>query len=326
MNTDTETTRLIVADAERRGWKVERFGRYLLISDNTGRSRLFKESAPPGNSSVGTRVASNKADTAVYLTKIGYTLPPSIEYTDESSANVFLRQNGPIVVKPARGEQGKGVQVNVQTEEQLRIAVRGALPYKRDGGILLQAQLSGREYRLLMLGGQLFAAAYRKPASVIGDGHNSIRQLVGNENDRRRQHVSLHLEEVQMRLLENHAEIDPDGVPKNGEVVTFPWLASMSLGGETEDVTELVHPDYVAMAQAITSGLGLDLCGFDIITDDISQPMPQVLPLIEINSMPGFKPHMYPAAGKPRNPAPALLDFVFAAKAKLGEQRASLNP
>lgn len=303
-----------IVEAKRRGYAVSYLpgsAHYYCITGPTGKQVWFKDTIPQDSSFIGNRFAVNKLWTTEYLKTLGYQLPAAEKYTSARQANYFLKKYQHIAVKPATGEQGIGITVGVSNPEDLQRAVRKARKqaagYK---GVVLQEMLKGgKEYRLLVIGKKFFAAVVRVPAQVVGDGVSTVEQLIVRANDlRRRQHVIhlLPLEEIRQR----HGSVLAS-VPAAKETVVFQELRSISLGGGTEDVTDCVHATYRQIAEHITTSMGLILCGFDLLVDDIAAPCPPTIPLLELNSMPGFGPHQRPLKGRPRNPASALLDYLF---------------
>lgn len=262
MTQPTITQQLIVDEALRRGWKIEnQKDKYYDVVNSQGARIRFAMGRPDSiTSKASVLIAMDKLKSLEFLEGLGFNLPPYCLYSDISSAYGFLMNHGTIVAKSNKGEQGNGVRLHIQTKKQLDQAIH-EIQKENPGDIILQKQLAGKEYRLLVIGDELFAAAYRKPAAQT-DSESSLPS------------------------------------------------ASISSGGSTVDVTDAVHEDYKNAAIRIAQEAGLAICGLDILVEDISQPMPGYLPILEINSMPGFRPHTE-AEGMARNPAPAVLDYAF---------------
>lgn len=317
MTNITSVTRdLVVKAAVRRGWKIDYFGPrdyYYQITNTAGVSCTFHGSMPDTTSAIGAGIAVHKARSLFYLQHRGYDIAPFLEFTDHESARAFLHQHAPIVVKPNDSEQSKGVSVGITDEATLWAAIETAQLVSSK--ILLQKQLEGKLYRLLSIGGTFVAATWRRAAFVVGDGTQTIGQLIAEKN----QHPWRGNDDNAIIKIIDPAKVTaylgPDAlerIPQKGEEVKVLLVDSVSAGGEAADVTEQVHPDYIAIVEAVAKDLGLVSCGFDIMTPDISQPLDGPLPFLEMNSEPGFKIHYYPTAGgEPRPVADLLLDATL---------------
>lgn len=312
------TRQKIIGEAKRRGWRVTYFDpaeRVYEIVTAAGQRCFFIGSAPQKTSWVATKIADHKSLSYHYLQSLGIKVPPFLDYEDEASAKAFLDKHKPIVVKPEDSYKSRGVSVGVTTLTQLRKAVREARKYSEF--VILQQQLSGKLYRLLVLDGIFSAAAHRQAAAVTGDGVHTVRELIVRKNNgplRSGENVTP-LAKIDIRLAEKFLGLRAlDAVPSMAETVKVAPIDSLMAGGEAADVTDVVHPSYVAIAEQIAQGLGLLAAGLDIITPDITRPFEAdgVFPFLEINARPGFTMHYHPTAGgRPRNPAAALLDAVF---------------
>lgn len=322
MRKETSITRQkIIEEAKRRGWQVEYFDPgerlYEIIAANGDRC-IFSASAPQTNSWVANHLAKHKSLSYYFLQqRLGIKLPPFMDYDDEdvAAALAFLHEHAPIVVKPEDGRKSKGVTLNVTTESGLRKAVKIAREFS--DRVLLQRQLTGNSYRLLVIGGAFFAGAYRRSAFVAGDGKHTVRELIVKKNKQplRGEDGVAPLEIINLQQATSYlGAARTESVPAAGAEVEVLPVASVSAGGEAADVTDMVHPGYIAVIERAARALDLAAAGFDIVTPDITQPLDGrgVFPCIEVNGAPGFKMHYYPTAGgHPRNPAAALLDTVF---------------
>ncbi len=313
----TLTHKLIFDEVLNRSWRIENVSNnsYDVVNDK-GKRVHFNLSSPELNARAGVKLSADKVQTLQCVESLGYQVAPFAEYTDQKSAESFLNQHASIVVKPSDGQKSQGVTVGVTTPEQLQAAISQAQKHSKQHRVMLQKQLQGREYRLLVIGGTFFAASYRRPAQVVGDGKHIVADLVASLNDSR-QNLDGTLELVDVTSVQSYLGEQYNAVPAKGEIISLSALGGMSAGGEAVDITGLVHPEYVKAIEAIARITGLTVCGFDILAEDISKPVPAYLPLLEINAAPGFKPHAFVSEGARRNPAPALLDYVFSTEAGL---------
>jgi cyanophycin synthetase len=309
------TRQLIKAEAERRGWKVEG-GFFCQVTDNTGRLELFYGSRPLRSSANGVKLCYNKNLTLQYVESRGYKVPPYMVVDQLSSpSKEFLAKHKLIVAKPIDGERSIGVTVNIESEEALTSAIDHAVKNSSRGQVVLQGQLAGKLYRLFVLNGKLVAAAHRKAPEVIGDGEHSIRQLIEllNDDPRRGDDSTTPLKKIKLTDAEAFLGETLASIPAPGQAVRVSALDSISAGGEAVNVTDQVHPDWHKAVADITVPVALFVCGFDVMCEDISQPLnDQYLPLLEMNSSPGLKLHQYPTGGgEPVNLAKILLDETF---------------
>lgn len=313
------TRQAIIDEVERRGWRFELFderGICYKVIDNHGRSAIGRGGRFLFSSVNGVVVANDKVMSYDFVRSLGYQL---LEYTlpaDDIEAKQFLEKHKRVVVKPLDAEQSRGVTVDVTSEDVLRDALSFARSESRSSGALLQRQIEGKLYRILIINNKLFAAAYRRAAYVVGDGVSTVRELVieKNQDPLRSSNYTTPLKTIDVAAAQEFVGFSTfDSVLEKNQEIEVSSIPSVSMGGEAEDVTDQVHESYVQASVAIANNLGLGICGVDIITNDISTPRTDGLfPLIELNSLPGFKVHLYPTAGgKVRNPAPAVLDAAF---------------
>lgn len=305
------TQQSIRAEAERRGWQssaIPSASKYYCVTHPDGRQVWFKDSMPQTSSVLGAYFADDKLMSHHILERMGYHLPATLLFEDMVGATTFLAEYKTAVVKPRDAKKGQGITLRVQDIATLEAAVSTALRFS--SGALLQETLHGNEYRLLTIGGTFFAAVKRSPAMLRADGQATVIELVEAYNKSRQAlpfTYPLHMETI----FRQYTSAELQRVPQEGEAVSFPWLNSFSLGGVSHDVSDVVHRSYQEFVERVSSQLGLSICGFDFMTDDIAKPMPQNVPLLEFNSAPGFAPHVFPATGASRHPAPALLDYLF---------------
>jgi len=318
---DSVTRRLLKEEAQRRGWQISeiiRDGYFLKITDNHGVTEWFLGSRPLIGSANGSIICIQKDMALEYLESLGYKVPAYlvVDKPGRPEAEEFIAQHGTIVAKPLDGKQSEGVTTNITSLEQLNPAIDLALENSRWGKVLLQAQVSGKLYRLFAVNGKLRAAAHRKAAEVTGNGQNTVKQLIEqlNSDPRRGDDSTTPLKKV--KLADAKAYLGAEGleaVPEPGRVVRVSLLDSISAGGEAVNVMDQVHPDWHKMVSDVTVPINLFVCGFDVMCEDISQPLTdKFVPLLEMNSSPGLKLHHFPTGGgEPIDLAAIILDEVF---------------
>jgi cyanophycin synthetase len=233
---------------------------------------------------------------------------------DEAWA-VALDVGLPVVVKPQDGNQGKGVTVNITERAQLDEAFRVAAEY---GEVMVERFLPGHDFRLLVVGNQLVAAARREPPQVLGDDIHTVRELVDLVNlDPRRGEghatplTKIRLDDIAVARLTTQG-LTPDSVPPKGQRIILRNNANLSTGGSATDVTDDVHPDVAARAVAAAQMVGLHICGVDLVCESVLHPIEeQAGGIVEVNAAPGLRMHLAPSYGKPRAIGQAMVDLVF---------------
>lgn len=312
----TITQQLIIDEAIRRGYSVEKFGQreeLLRISMPNGATDLLLGSRPMGSSANGRKITVDKLLTLQFVEACGFSVPAYQLLEDEANALEFLQKHQSIVIKPLDSSGDRGVTANITSLESAVTAFTSAKSHSDSGKVLAQVYLKGKLYRLLVVDGHMVAATERTAAQVLGDGTSSLRELVQNVNDQplRNEKNSAH---GHIRHSDMHAYLGNDmleSIPIAGKQVRLNQIQSVSRGGEAVNVTNDVHSSWSEAACRITKQLGLVIAGFDIICDDIKNPLTNsYFPLLEINSMPGFKLHEYPIEGEPIHVAPILLDAI----------------
>ena len=220
------------------------------------------------------------------------------------------------MVKPNDGNQGKGVTVNISDKEQLLKAYAAACEFRDD--ILVERYMPGNDFRLLVVGDKLVAAARRDPPKVVGDGVHTITQLVEqvNQDPRRGSGHSTSLTKIRFddiaRSCLASQGFEADSIPVKGQRVNLRNNANLSTGGSATDVTDDVHPDVAARAVAAARMVGLDICGVDVVCDTILRPLEeQGGGMVEVNAAPGLRMHLAPSFGKGRAVGEAIISSMF---------------
>jgi cyanophycin synthetase len=313
------STAAIVHAALTRGIPVQRLNSGSLVQLGHGyRQRRICTAETDATSAIAETIAQDKQLTRFLLNAIGVPVPEGRPVADADDAWKAAEEIGlPVVVKPQYGNHGRGVATNLTEREQI---VRAYAAAREEGSsILVESYIPGDDYRLLVIGGRLAAAALREPAHVIGDGRSTIAQLVAEVNrDPRRSdgHATvlsfIKLDTVALAVLEEQG-YTPQSVPPRGKRVLIRRNGNLSTGGTATDVTDRVHPETAARAVDAARAVGLDIAGVDIVAVDISRPLDEQRgAVVEVNAGPGLRMHLEPSAGKPRPVGEAIVSMLFA--------------
>ena len=312
------STGAIIAAAQARGIPFRRLTQGSLVQFGWGSRQQRIQAAETGLTSViAESIAQDKELTKQLLHAAGVAVPVGRPVADEDDAWAAAREIGlPVVVKPQDGNQGKGISVNLATEEQVRHAYRVATDFRDD--IMVEKYLPGHDYRLLVIGDKLIAAARRDPPLVIGDGAHTVRELVDLVNsDPRRSDghatslTKIRFDEIALTRLAEQG-YTADSVPERGVRVVLRNNANLSTGGSATDVTDNVHPELAAAAVAAARTVGLDIAGIDVVCDTMLKPLEdQGGGIVEVNAAPGLRMHLAPSFGKPRPVGEAIIGMMF---------------
>ena len=268
-------------------------------------------------SAIAESIAQDKELTKKLLAAAGVPVPMGRSVKDAEDAWAAAMEIGlPVVVKPLDGNQGKGVTVNITDKEQLLQAFTVASEFRDD--ILVERYMPGNDFRLLVVGDKLVAAARRDPPKVVGDGVSSVTQLVDQVNldPKRGSGHSTSLTKIRFDDIA-HACLaaqgfSADSVPAIGQRVNLRNNANLSTGGSATDVTDDVHPEVAARAIAAAHMVGLDICGVDLVCDSILRPIEELGGgIVEVNAAPGLRMHIAPSFGKGRAVGEAIISSMF---------------
>ncbi|ANE52932.1 cyanophycin synthetase [Flavisolibacter tropicus] len=261
--------------------------------------------------------ACNKHETKHLLADALIPVPAGVIIEkEEELANAIQEVGYPLVLKPLDGQQGKGAAINIKTESE---AVEGFKRAKQHAPkVIVEKYIVGCDFRALVIDYKFVAAARRTPAAVIGDGRHTIRELVEiANNDPRRGDghcnvlTKIILDDAVDELLAKR-NYTVQAVPPKGEEVWLKATANLSTGGTATDVTDWVHPANRILFERIARTIGLDICGIDIMAPDIETPIVENGgAVIEVNAAPGFRMHLEPTYGHPRNVAAPVIDMLF---------------
>ncbi len=313
------STGAIVRAAVKRGIPVRRLNSESLVQLGYGaRQRRILAAQTDRTGAVAEAIAQDKELTRSLLRSMGVPVSEGRPVTDAEDAWAAAQQiGGAVVVKPQYGSQGRGVTTNLTTREQVIAAFNAAREETR--WVLVERYAPGADYRLLVVGDRVVAAARREPAQVLGNGRSTIRQLVDEVNrDPRRgdDHATvlskIKLDSVSLNVL-GEQSYTPESIPAAGQQVIIRRNCNLSTGGTAADVTDLVHPEVAARAIEAAKMVGLDVAGVDVIALDITRPLEhQGGIVVEVNASPGLRMHLEPSSGRPRPVGEAIIDAIFA--------------
>jgi len=314
------STGSIIREAQNRGIPWIRLNKYSLCQLGYGANqKRIQATVTSETSSIGVELACDKEDTKFLLEQAEVEVPRGDIIRRERSLKEACKYVGfPLVVKPVDGNHGRGITVDIQNYEDALEAFHHAKDSSRSGAIIVEKFIVGEDYRLLVINNVLVAAAKRSPAHVIGDGKSSIQTLVDEVNkDPRRGFghekvlTQITTNELTLNIIKD-AGYTLKSVLAKDEKLILKDTANLSTGGTAEDVTDIVHPANVSMVERISKIIDLDICGIDIMTTDISKPLSETGgAVLEVNAGPGFRMHLSPAKGLPRNVASHVIDKLF---------------
>ncbi|WP_322629464.1 cyanophycin synthetase [Halothiobacillus sp.] len=314
------STGSIVQTAVARGIPFRRLTSGSLVQLGWGRKQHRIQAAEiDRTSAIGESIAQDKQLTKALLRAAGIPVPTGRIVSSAADAWVAAQEIGlPVVVKPRDGNQGRGVVVNISNEEQLHRAYASAREESRD--VMVERFMPGFDFRVLVVGNQVVAAARRDPPMVIGDGVSTVAQLVDQVNaDPRRGGGHAHaltrirLDDIATVTLEAQG-YHLDFVPDIGVQVVLRNNGNLSTGGSATDVTDDLHPDLAARAVDAARMIGLDVCGVDLVCENVNQSLEdQHGGIVELNAAPGLRMHLQPSYGKPRAVGEAIIAELYPA-------------
>ena len=312
------STASLVRAAEERGIPWIRLNRQSLVQFGHGKyQRRIQATTTSDTSNIAVELASDKEETNSILRDLGLPVPKQRLVRSSRDAKRAAERIGfPVVLKPLAGNHGRGVSINLKTDDEVEVAFDKAREHGRN--VIVESFLEGHDHRLLVVNGELVAASKRVPGHVVGDGKHTIEQLVDIVNEDPRRGVGH--EKVLTRLeLDHQADrlltklgYDRNTAPKEGEVVYLRSTANLSTGGTAIDVTDTIHPDNREMAIRTIKAIGLDIGGVDFLTKDITESYRDTGGgICEVNAGPGFRMHVAPSEGMPRDVAGPVLEMLF---------------
>lgn len=313
------STETIVKEAETRGipWTLLNARSMIQLGYGIHQKRI-QATLSDRTSILGVELASDKEGTKTILREAGVPVPRGtvVYYLDELKEAIDLVGGYPIVIKPLDGNHGRGITINITTWEQAEAAYDAAKEISR--AAIVERYYQGRDHRVLVVNGKVVAVAERVPAHVVGDGKSTIQALIEQTNqDPRRGEghdnvlTKIELDRTSWELLDRQ-DYTLETILSDGEVCYLRATANLSTGGIAVDRTDDIHPENIWLAQRVAKIIGLDIAGIDVVTSDISKPLRETDGVIvEVNAAPGFRMHVCPSEGIPRNVAEPVLDMLF---------------
>jgi len=314
------STASIVHAAESRGIPWIRLNEQSLIQLGYGCNQQRIQATITGRTShIAVELASDKEETNKILANLGLPVPKQrLVQTAERAVDAARRIGFPVVLKPYNGNHGRGVSINLGTPAEVREAFVCAQEHSRS--VIVESFITGHDHRMVVIDGELVAVSRREPGHVVGDGVHTIEELVATVNADPRRGIGhekvltrIELDAQATGLLEKLG-YTVTTVPAKDEIVYLRLTANLSTGGTARDMTDIVHPDNAEMAVRAIKAIGLDIGGVDFLTPDITQSYKDIGGAIcEINAAPGFRMHMAPSDGRPRDVAGKTIDMLFPA-------------
>ena len=312
------STASIIKEAEARNIPWIRLNRYSLCQLGYGANqKRIQATVTSQTSNIGVDIACDKEETKLLLEQAEVPIPKGDIIRTERGLEEAAEYVGfPLVIKPVNGNHGRGITTNINSMDEALIAFKEAKEISRL--VIVEKFITGEDYRLLVIDNKLVAAAKRTPAHVIGDGKSTIQQLVDEVNkDERRGYghekvlTEISINSLTIELLKENG-MTPETIVPKGEFVKLKSTANLSTGGTAEDVTDLIHPYNIFMAERISKIIGLDICGIDIMAHDLTKPLNESGgAVLEVNAGPGFRMHIQPTDGLPRNVGGHVVDMLF---------------
>jgi cyanophycin synthetase len=315
------STASLVKAAEERNIPWLRLNEQSLIQLGHGKYQQRIQATVTGRTSyIAVELAQDKEETNKILANCGLPVPrQELVRSAERAVRAAERLGYPVVTKPYNGNHGRGISVGLATAEAVRAGF--ALAQEHSSSVIVETLLNGEDHRLLVVGGELVAATRRTPGQVVGDGRRTIAELVERVNqDPRRgvghEKVMTRIElDAQATEMAARLSMNFDSVPAPGQVVPLRSTANLSTGGTATDVTDTIHPDNREMAVRAVTAIGLDVGGVDFLCADIAESYKEAVNagagICEVNAAPGFRMHVAPSEGTPRDVAGPVIDMLF---------------
>lgn len=314
------STASLVKAAQERKIPFQRLNKYSLVQFGHGRyQQRIQATITSKTPHIAVELSCDKEDTHNLLRDLGLPVPQQRLVMSERECVGAARRIGfPVVVKPLDANHGRGVSINLLSEEQVRVAYGVARENARGRSVLVESFIEGMDHRMLVVNNELVAVAKRVPGHVVGDGEHTISELIDIVNQDPRRGIGhekvltrLELDHQAQRLMEKGG-VDENTVLPAGEVFFLRSTANLSTGGTAIDMTDVVHPDNREMAVRAVQAVGLDVGGVDFLTSDITQSYKDVGgAIVEVNAAPGFRMHVAPSEGKPRDVSGKVMDMLF---------------
>ncbi len=312
------STGCIVDEAAKRNIPYIRLNKQSLVQLGYGvHQKRIRATIASTTSNIAVDIACDKEETKLLLEAAEIPVPRGTVIKTEAGLDEAIQKFGyPLVLKPIDGNHGKGNTTNITNREQALKAFEAAKQYGRN--VIVERFITGFDFRCLVINNKFICAALRTPASVVGDGVHNIQWLIDETNkDPRRGYghekvlTQITIDQFTQKMLDD-ANITLETIPRKGERVLLKPTANLSTGGTSTDVTDEVHPTNIFMFERIAKIIGLDICGIDVMATDLRTPVSENGgAILEVNAAPGFRMHIEPAEGLPRNVAEPVIDMLF---------------
>ncbi len=312
------STGCIVEEAAKRNIPYIRLNKQSLVQLGYGvHQKRIRATIASTTSNIAVDIAGDKEETKLLLGAAEIPVPGgTVIRTEEGLKEAIEKYKYPLVIKPIDGNHGKGNTTNITTWEQAIKALEAAKVYGRN--VIVEKFITGYDFRCLVINNKFICAALRTPASVVGDGVHNIQWLIDETNkDPRRGYghekvlTQITIDQFTQKMMDD-GNFTLETIPKKGERVLLKPTANLSTGGTSSDVTDEVHPANVFMFERIAKIIGLDICGIDVMATDLRTPVSENGgAILEVNAAPGFRMHIEPAEGLPRNVAEPVIDMLF---------------
>ncbi len=312
------STMSLVRAAEERGIPWLRLNEQSLVQLGHGKYQQRIQATITGRTPhIAVELASDKEETNKILGSLGLPVPRQELVQSESAAIRAARKIGfPVVTKPYNGNHGRGISICLRTDAEVVDGFNKAKEISRS--VIVETFMEGDDHRLLVVNGELVAATRRTPGHVVGDGTHTVAQLVDivNQDPRRgvgHEKVLTRIElDAQAQMMMAREGVDAGTVLDAGRVVYLRSTANLSTGGTATDVTDIIHPDNRDMAVRAIRAIGLDVGGVDFLTTNIAESYKDIGGgICECNAAPGFRMHVAPSEGTPRDVAGPVIDMLF---------------
>ncbi|HET6227649.1 MAG TPA: cyanophycin synthetase, partial [Bacteroidia bacterium] len=312
------STGSIVNEAKKLGIPYKRLSEGSFVVFGQGKNqRKIRATMTDSTSGIGIDIAGDKDDTKKILERAYIPVPKGVLVKKEEELKDALAEiQYPLVIKPVDGNHGRGITTNISNASEAFSAYLIAKEVSDE--ILVEEFIEGLDYRFLVVDFKLVAVAKRTPAMVMGDGVSTIQQLIDQTNadpNRGDGHenvlTTIKIDEVTLNILEKK-KLTLENVLPIGEILFLKDTANLSSGGTSRDVTDLVHPYNVFLAERAARILNLDICGLDVVAKDINIPLTREIGgIVEVNACPGLRMHLSPSKGIARNVAASIVRMLF---------------
>lgn len=315
------STEAIIKEAEARKIPWQLLSSRAMVQLGYGFNQQRIQATLTNNSGIlGVELASDKEGTKTLLGEAGIPVPKGtvIYYLDDLENSIEDIGGYPLVTKPLDGNHGRGITIDINSWEEAEDAYDIASSASKTRSVIVEKYYKGNDHRILVINGKLVAVSERIPAHVIGNGELTIEELIektnqdpnrGDGHDKVLTKISIDRTSLGVLKKQNY---QIDTILKKGEIAYLRATANLSTGGIAIDRTDQIHPQNIWIAERVAKIIGLDIAGIDVVTQDISKPLSEVDGVIvEVNAAPGFRMHVAPSQGLPRNVAAPVLDMLF---------------